>query len=294
MLFSRAYSYFLYIGNSKIRVYAQQTIIFITLIIFPIMKRYLYLTLTPEALISSMLPPEDFGSYLATGTKKRTRGQAMFFEVDMEKVKDLLPMEYIEKRCIPQEGGRPKSSVYLSIYRVLETIALDALMKLYLVTDDGRVLGLEKSNYDCTDCNKLHLYQELCPVTPRIASTLAPKEFSKSITDGTEKVTVPKLVFVELIMDDLATNPESAKANNLPYQNVQHLRDCLMILKEEPTKTKKTIIRFFNRDLFYRTIKNGFFVGENENLIYFPFPTVEELENKYYAWWRSANTMGFN
>lgn len=43
------------------------------------MKRYLYLSLLPEALIASMLPPEEFGNYLAVGTKKRTRGQAIFF-----------------------------------------------------------------------------------------------------------------------------------------------------------------------------------------------------------------------
>ena len=43
------------------------------------MSVYLYLSLIPEALIASMLPPLDFGTYLAIGTKKRTRGQAMFF-----------------------------------------------------------------------------------------------------------------------------------------------------------------------------------------------------------------------
>lgn len=257
------------------------------------MKRYLYLSMTPEALISSMLPPEDFGIYIATGTKKRTRGQAIFFEVDQELVKDQLPTEYIERRCVPQEGGRPKSSVYLSIYRVLETIPLKALNKLYLVTDDGRVLGLEKGNYQPSGKNELHLYQELCPVTPRIASSLAPHEFCNAITSGKEKVAVPRLAFVELDMDDLATDPEHGKAANLPYQNIPHLRDCLMILKDEPEKDKKTIIRYFNRDLFYRTIKNGFFVGDKDDMIYYPFPSVAELEEKNYAWWRSANTMGF-
>ena len=45
------------------------------------MKTYLYLSLFPEALVASMLPPDDFETYLAVGTQKRTRGQAMFFEV---------------------------------------------------------------------------------------------------------------------------------------------------------------------------------------------------------------------
>ena len=254
------------------------------------MKRYIYLSLTPEALIASMLPPEDFGNYLATGTKKRTRGQAIFFEVDMESIKDMIPMDYIEQRCVPQEGGRPKSSVYLSIYRALENIPLDALKSLYLTTDDGRVLQLRQGEFNDDGIEQLHLYQELAPVNPRIASSLAPKEFLSQMTGGKEKVSVPKLVFVELRLNGLATDAENSPVHDLPYQNMVHLRDCLMILKKEEGKTKKTIIR----DLFYRTIKNGFFVGDKDKMLYYPFPSQEELENEYYAWWRSANTMGFN
>lgn len=258
------------------------------------MKRYLYLSLTPEALISSMLSPEDFGSYLATGTKKRTRGQALFFEVDMDAVANIVPMDYIEQRCVLQEGGRPKSSVYLSIYRVLENIPLSALKSLYLTTDDGRVLELKQGKYGGDKSGELHLYQELAPVNPRIASTLAPDQFLKEMTGGKQKVSLPKLVFVELKLNGLAVDAENAPLKDLPYPNLDHLRDCLMILKTEPGKTKKTIIRFFNRDLLFRTIKNGFFVGDKDQILYYPFPSVEELENKHYAWWRSANVMGFN
>lgn len=258
------------------------------------MKKYIYLSLTPEALIASMLPPKEFGNYLATGTKKRTRGQAMFFEIDMDTIKDTLPMDYIEKRCVPQEGGRPKSSVYLSIYRVLENMPFEAFKSLYLSTDDGRVLELKKGEFMGEKVDQLHLYQELAPVNPRIASTLGPKDFLSEMTGEKEKVSIPKLVFVELRLNDLATDVENGSVQDLPYQNMVHLRDCLMILKNEKGKTKKTIIRFFNRDLFYRTIKNGFFVGDNKTMLYYPFPSQEELENENYAWWRSANTMGFN
>ena len=38
------------------------------------MEIYLYLSIVPEALIASMLPPEEFGKYYAVGNKKRTRG----------------------------------------------------------------------------------------------------------------------------------------------------------------------------------------------------------------------------
>ncbi len=257
------------------------------------MKRYLYLSLTPEALIASMLSPEEFGNYLAVGTKKRTRGQAIYFEVDIEEVKDLLPLDLIERKCIPTKDGTPKRTVYLSIYRVLEKIPLKALKKLYLATDDGRVLSLEKGTYDNnSDKEKLHLYQEICPVTPRIASTLSPKKFAKRVTDNKQNVSVPKIVFVELQIGELASAPRNGKSENLPYSNIPHLRDCLINLQEDDKYTK-TVIRFFQGDFLYRTCKNGFFVGAADEFIYYPFPTKEELEDKYFPWWRSALNTGF-
>ncbi|WP_246327472.1 hypothetical protein [Candidatus Competibacter phosphatis] len=46
------------------------------------MTAYMYFSLIPEALIVSMLPPEQFGQYYATGHKYKSKGQAIFFEVD--------------------------------------------------------------------------------------------------------------------------------------------------------------------------------------------------------------------
>ena len=34
------------------------------------MRRYLYFSMSPESLVASQLPPEEFGRYLAIGTKK--------------------------------------------------------------------------------------------------------------------------------------------------------------------------------------------------------------------------------
>lgn len=257
------------------------------------MGKYLYLSATPEALIASMLPPVDFGSYLAVGTEKRNRGQAIFFEVDIEKVKDIVPMDYIDRRCIP-ENGAPKRSVYVSIYRVLEMIPLNALKNLYLTTDDGRVLELTQGEFipDENDLG-LHLYQELLPVTPRVASSLNPKEFVHYMTGQVEQIQLPKLFFVELCLNGLSMDPAEASSENLPYTNIDHLRDCLIGLKYEPQKIKKTVMRFFQGDILYRICKNGFFVGEKDEIIYYPFPSQQELETKYYSWWKSASLLGF-
>lgn len=257
------------------------------------MKRYLYLSLLPEALIASMLPPEEFGNYLAIGTKKRTRGQAMFFEVEPDFNFEGLDLLDLENVCKPKSDGIPKRSKYLAIYRVLEHIPLEKLKKLYLVTDDGRVLGLDKATYTPSLDPKLRLYQQLVPVNPRVASTLNPNEFVKFITDTAHPVSVPKIIFVDLTLNSLATDPINGSVDTLPYANIEHLRDCLTELKIAESKPTKTVIRFMQGDLLYRTIKNGFFVGDQNNCLFYKFPSKEELENEFYSWWRSALVLGF-
>src|SRR5512140_637990 len=95
-----------------------------------------------EALIASHLTPDAFGRYMAIGTQKLTRGSYMFFEVAPDLKSEYFRLHDLAERCVPHADGSPKASKYVSVYRVLEHIPRDALGKLYLVTADGRVLGL--------------------------------------------------------------------------------------------------------------------------------------------------------
>ena len=257
------------------------------------METYLYCSVTPEALIASGLAPEKFGSYLAVGTQKRARGQAVFFELDKDKMEFWVTKEELEKHCVPHPDGTPKRTLYLSVYRVLERIPLDALKGLYLTTDDGRVLKLEPGEFNQQQNENLYLYQELCPVTPRIASTLNPVDFMSYVCDETNRVSVPKLFMAQLELGELANDPIAGSAEDLPYSNIFHLRDCLAGLLQNPGKFTKTVVRFFRGDIQFRTCKNGFFIGEKDKCLFYPFPTKEELETKYYTWWRSALTRSF-
>jgi len=250
------------------------------------MEKYFYLVATPESLLASHLSPFDFGNYLAVGTKKQTRGQVIFFEVDPAKIPGL-PWDHVEKKLVPYENGQPKRSVYLSIYRVLENIPLDALKNLYLVSDEGLVLEIAEGNYESNDLIDTHLYQQFIPGTTRVASKLSPPEYVKFLTDTTHPVSAPKVFFAELLLNELAVNPY-APLNNLPYANPDHLRDCLIKLAESEERTTKTVLRSMRGQLAYRTIKDGFFVGEGDRMKFYPFPSIEKLENEYFTWWRSA------
>lgn len=252
------------------------------------MNRYVYLTCTPEALVASMLPPEGFGMYLSTGTKKRNKGQTMFFEVDLEMIEGLIDTDSLNKRCVPKEDGSPKSSVYLSVYRSLEMVPLAAIKNLYLTTDHGKALELKKTVYDKTRevQNELHLYQELCPVTPLVASGLPPSVFMKTLTDGSRPIVLPKLFLVELKLGELATNPLYGSAEQLPYSNIGHLRDCLEILRGEYEKHMKTVQRIYSGILLYRTIETGFYLGSKDEIYFYKYPTMKELEDINYEFFR--------
>jgi len=252
------------------------------------MSKYIYLTSTPEALVASMLPPDKFGLYLSTGTKKRNKGQTIFFEVDLGKIENLIDMVSLNRRCVAKEDGSPKSSVYLSVYRVLESIPTNALKSLYLTTDHGCVLELKRALYDKSkeSQNALHLYQELSPVNPLVASGLPPSAFLKKLTDGSTPIALPKLFFVELKLGDLAENPLSGSAEHLPYSNIGHLRDCLEILKGEYDKHMKTVQRIYSGTLLYRTIATGFYVGSNDEIVYYPYPDMKQLEDINYEFFR--------
>lgn len=248
---------------------------------------HLYLSLIPEALIVSMLPPEEFGAYYACGTQKRAREQAIFFEVDPTFRHPYFRIDEGLRRCVPHEDGTPKRSIYISVYRVLEHVPLDVLKKLYLVTQDGRSLALEPSTELPKEDDGLHLYQEIAPVHPLVASTLGPREFYELIVKTPiSLLSLPAVCFVELKLGELAHDPEHGAVKDLPYSNIEHLRECLVELKTKTVRAKM-VNRIQPVRFPYRMIKNGVFVGNEQQLIYFPMPSPDELRQKHYLWWRS-------
>jgi hypothetical protein len=254
------------------------------------MSTHLYLQLNPEALIASHLPPEEFGAYLAVGTQRHTSGQAVFFELDPSFKSEYLPTKDIPVRCVPHRDGSPRKSTYLSIYRVLEHVPISMLGKLYLTTHDGRVLALTSAPAPSIPDRCFHLYQEFCPVTPRVVSTLDPASFCAALTDPTQAVSVPKIAFAELMLGALATSPASEDIGNLPYQDLAHLRDCLKELQAKPGKPTKVAIRNVKDDMPFRTLEGGFYIGAGRDIKYYPMPSASDLETIHHEWWRSAQT----
>lgn len=255
------------------------------------MRKHLYLSLFPEALIASMLPPDEFGSYIAIGDYKKLHGQAMFIEVDADFRHPFFEIDEGFRRCVPRPDGSPKRSVYISGYRVLEHLDFTALRRLYLVTEFGQVLGLEPSRTLPENTSTFHLYQEVAPVTPLVVSTRSPRDFIDLVTQGTQNTLLkwPAICFVELNLGELAEDPENGEAGNLPYTFISHLRECLVDLKLRENKKRKLVDRNHNPDFSYTVIKDGIFLGNQRDTLFYSMPSAEELRENHRNWWRSAN-----
>lgn len=239
-----------------------------------------------EALVASHLGAEAFGAYMAVGTQKHTSGNLVFFEIDKAACGDAAFVKDAERLCTLHQDGSPRRSKYLSIYRALEVVPLAALKKLHLVTRDGRVLSLEESRYDAgSEERGPNLYTELAPVTPRVVSYLPPSKFAKFITDPSTAIHVPRIFFADSLLD---RDADGQLAGYLPYTNPQHIMDCIQAVAVAE-KSAKTVERNPKLIAFYRTIRRGFFVGDQSGLKFFRFPSRDELDDKHHLWWRSAS-----
>jgi len=252
------------------------------------MSQHLYLSFTPEALIFSMLPPQQFGKYLAIGDKKQSSSHAIFIEVDPAIDIEGLKMDIARARCTEHCDGTPRRSAYVSIYRVLERVPLDAMGDMHLATRDGLVLTLKKAEYAPAGDQPRYLYQEICPVSPRVVSTLEPKDFCDYVTDDKNPLFMPKIVFADMRLDELAADPENGRASNLPYPTINHLRTCLSSLNPEEGKKTKIERRGMRPDIIFYMVGHGFYVGDQQNFIYYPMPTEEALLGEHNRWWNSA------
>jgi hypothetical protein len=247
----------------------------------------LYLSMIPEALVASMLSPEEFGRYLAVGSHKRSSGAAIYFEVDPDFSSDFFDMKMVAERCVAHDDGSPKHSLYLGIYRVLEHIPLEALGKLYLTTRDGQVLALEQGELPSEFSAGHHLYDEICPVHPLIASKYDPAAFTTFATNPDSPLCVPKIFFAQLDPAAIIGSGKTAEGSPAFHNLPERIKECFREL-DSAGKPTKTVDRTRQLTFRWNHIKNGYFIGDQDRLLYYPFPDKDYLERNHYKWWRSA------
>ncbi|WP_313952497.1 hypothetical protein [Accumulibacter sp.] len=253
------------------------------------MSMHLYFSLIPEALIASMLEPEQFGQYYATGHKFKSKGQALFFEVDPLFRHEYFDIDGAFARCAEKQDGTPKNSVYISMYRVMEHLSMNAIGQLYLTTAMGATLGLKRGDGLPKADQERHMFQDLAPINSLVVSLLDPAKYYADVTTKPSKFfRFPGMCFVELELGPLARDPENGQEGDLPYSFLLHLREALLELRPG-SKQNKLVHRVHSLQFPYRMVKDGFYLGIGEELVHYPMLTHEVLRKDHSNWWRSAN-----
>ncbi len=256
------------------------------------MSVHYYLTLFPmEAMIASQLEPAAFGSYMAIGNRKGSAERLMFIEVFESELGDSFDLDYARRRCVAHSDGRMKNSVYLSVYRALEAVPVDAFGALWLITKDGRSMSLEQSSYtDLDTWDGSALYQELCPAHPLIVSALKPKHFAEYIVEDSTKVTMPAIFFADLTIPDFDGDSFTGNIGGYFDKMMEHLKYCVTELKDGKGKLTKVVDRSSFAAFNFQVIGRGLYIGTSGGrLVFYPMPSREELKKKHYDWAKSAS-----
>lgn len=253
------------------------------------MAIHYYLSVFPmEALIASELEPVQFGSYMATGSKKGSDELIIFAEIAGGFGKEF-DWKYAEKHCVSHPNGDPKHSVYLSVYRTLENIPPKAMRSLYLTTRDGRSLELSREESpEIPQGRDFYVYQELCPIKPLIVSRLSPVEFAKNLTDKKNLVSVPKILFADLKAPNLDDPEKTGNTGGFLLNKKAHFLSCVAAVSDKAGKENKTFDRSHVESFSFQTIDSGVYMGDGKELVMYPMPGVEEIKSKFYDWGRSA------
>jgi hypothetical protein len=256
--------------------------------------KHLYLILFPnEALVASQLTAEEFGKHYSIGSPRHFNGKVIFAEVDINYRQDYFRIDEYLKNTESGIPGHPKRTKFVKSYRVLEHIDLSALQKLYLVTTDGGVLDLDKSQLPESYGEKSHirLYQEICPLRILVASSYDPPQFGHYITEETWSKGAPKIFFTQydINVEEVVESNEVRSYNMGPLPNVNptNLPTAFRELQEDPKKKTKTVSLNPNLDFMsYKTIKQGFWFSDGRTTLFYRMPGMDELHDKHYSWWR--------
>jgi hypothetical protein len=257
------------------------------------LQPHLYMICYPNsALVLSQLPPDDFGFRYSYGSASFYSGKLIFAEIDINYRHPYFQIDEALERLKPHRDGRPKATKYISSYRVLEHIDIDAIQTLYLANSDGSCYPLPPGEYTHVPVMKnLRVYAELTPLSMITLSKHTLPEFGKWITDPQNPISVPRLLYVQITLDidaflhNFETNP--LMPSPLEGVHPSKLRDAILDLRKRDNKFVKgiTLDTSFTKES-YRKIRHGFMVADQEKQKFFPMPSMIEIEKNDYRFYR--------
>ncbi|HHU12036.1 MAG TPA: hypothetical protein GXZ64_02265 [Clostridiaceae bacterium] len=254
---------------------------------------HMYMICYPNsALVLSQLSPENFGARYNYGSSSYHAGKLIFAEIDIDYRNDYFEIERALERLKPHEDGSPKATRYISSYRVLEHIEIDAIRTLYLANADGTCFPLEAGHYEPrTDEPDLKVYAEITPLTMLTLSKLNLREFGQWFTDPHNQLAVPRILYLQVALDidgfleEFERHPFAPP----PLEGVHpsKLRDAILEMRRRKEKDMKglTLDMAFTKES-YRKISPGIMVIDRYKEKFFPMPSLTDISDQNYRFYR--------
>jgi hypothetical protein len=107
------------------------------------------------------------------------------------------------------------------------------------------------------------------------------------MTDPSNKVSVPKVVFADLKTIDFDHPERTGNIGGAYDRNIEHLRDCIQDVQTQKEKPNKNVERSVS-SFTYQIINQGVYVGSGSQIVQYAMPSAAELRQTHYEWARSA------
>jgi len=257
-------------------------------------QRRLYQVLHPnQALIASQLEPAQFARHYQVRSAPQRAGKLIFAQIDSGFRADFLNIDEAFAKLVPHEDGSPKRTKFVTCYRSLEHIDLAAIRELYLAAPDGALLQLDSAPYrEDNHSESLRIFAEICPLSMLVLTQCDASEFGRIIVAPEYKKGAPVIFFTRVdidphvFLDEFEANPFMPS----PISNLHpsRLRDAVSEIEAVPNKTMKGLSLTCALDeIPYKRIKPGFWFVSRSGELFFPMPSMREIELRSFKFWRS-------
>lgn len=254
---------------------------------------HLYAILFPStALVGSQLSPQDFGKHFISGSSKYYAGKLIFVEIDPTYRHPFLKIDQMLKGLTPHEDGSPRSTKYVSTYRVLEHLDYDAMMDLYITTPEGYTLALKPGPQGPErESGLIRVYAEINPVSMMLLSDLSFTEFGKFITAPDSRVGAPIMLFTQVELDpdefleEFEANP--LLASPIPDIHPSVLKKSILELRKFKDKHTKGLSPASPLGkISFKNLRHGFMFASQDKSRFYPMPNQKVIEETNFKFWK--------
>ncbi len=255
---------------------------------------HLYMVLYPnEAILLSQLEPKDFVVRYSYGSTSHYEGKIIFAELDVNYRHPYFHIDQALEKLVPHENGRPKATKYVSAYRVLEHVEVDAIQSLYLGNPDGTHYELKEGIFEPpVHCEEFKIFMEIAPLSMIALSRMNMYEYGKYLTGVNPLLSVPRLAYMEMnfnlkaFMDRFDRNPFAPS----PIVGIHpaKLKEAILDLESKPNNLLKGLAlhNALSRQS-YRSIASGIMFMDAKSEKFFPMPSLTQIEEENYAFFRN-------